>query len=97
MANWANLIEDQADPWYRQKILHQDGYGAKVLVGTKEAFAKTFQATAEDRSAVTNLTVINMNLTTKVEKYANHLATKDSTMSTMKKNQTDSGGDKNPK
>ena len=34
-ANQANLIEDQADPWYRQKILYQDGYGAKVLVGTK--------------------------------------------------------------
>ena len=53
--------------------------------GTEESITNLSQATWYGRAAVTNLTGTNMNLTTQVGKYANHLATKDSAMATMEK------------
>ena len=54
-------------------------------MGIKEAFANLAQATAEDRSAVTNLTDANRHLATQVAAQANNMATKDAAMDTMSK------------
>ena len=63
----------------------EGGYGANNLVGIEEAFANLAQATLEDRAGVTTLTRANMNLTTQVVEYANHLVTKDSAMESIRK------------
>ena len=48
-------------------------------------FANPEQETEEDRAVVTELTGVNMNLTTQVAEYANHTSTKDYAMATMHK------------
>ena len=53
--------------------------------GTEESITNLSQATEEVRAAVTNLTGTNMNLTTQVGEYANHLETNDSNMANMEK------------
>ena len=53
--------------------------------GTEESITNLDQATEEGRATVTNLTGTNMNLTTQVGKYANHMENKDSAMATMEK------------
>ena len=53
--------------------------------GTEESITNIAQLTEEVRAEMTNLTGTNMNLTTQVGEYANHLATKDSAMATMEK------------
>ena len=53
--------------------------------GTEESITNLSQAIEEGRASVTNLTGTNMNLTTQVGKYANHMATKNSAMVTMEK------------
>ena len=45
---------------------------------------------------MTNLNVAIMNLETQVEEYANHLATKDYAMASMKNNQPSDGGNNPP-
>ena len=50
---------------------------------TKELFANPAQSNSEDRAAVNNLTDANMNLTTKVAKQANQMATKDAAIAMM--------------
>ena len=52
---------------------------------TEESITNLAQATEEGRAEVTNLTGTNMNLTTQVGEYANHMETKDSAMATMEK------------
>ena len=43
---------------------------------------------------MTNLISTNVNLTTQVDEYANHMVNNDSDMATMKKNQPDAGENK---
>ena len=81
----AHFIEAQADLRERKQTSLQGGYEAKKLVGIKETFDHLAPVTSGDRSAVTNLTDTNKNLATKVAKQANHRATKDAAMETMKK------------
>ena len=50
---------------------------------TEEPFANPAQENTEDRAEVNNLTDANMNLTTRVAKQANHMATKDAAIATM--------------
>ena len=52
---------------------------------TEESITNLAQATEEGRAEVTNLTGTNMNLTTQVGEYANHLETNDSNMANMEK------------
>ena len=52
---------------------------------TEESITNLAQATDEGRAAVTNLTGTNINLTTQVGEYTNHLETKDSDMATIEK------------
>ena len=49
------------------------------------SFRKSFTSEREDRASVTNLTGDNMNLTTQVIEYANHLANKDTAMEPTQK------------
>ena len=81
----AHFIEAQFDIRERQKTSLQSGYGANNLVGIEENFSNLDQAAAEDRASVTNLTDANMNLENKVAEKANHIATKDAAIETMKK------------
>ena len=92
----AHFIKYQANLRERQQTFCQGGYGDNNLFGIEEAFANLVQATAEDREAANNLTGANINLTTQVEEYANHMAIKDSTMATMKKNPASFKGKSKP-
>ena len=76
----AHFIKAQDDLRECQQISHQGGYGANKLIRIEEAFTNLSQETADDRAEVTNLTGANMNLTTKVSKYAIHMVTNDSYM-----------------
>ena len=68
-----------------QQTLHQRGYIDNNLVGINEALSNLAQATSDNRAVATNLTGTNINLTTTVEEYTNHLYTKDSAIKTMQK------------
>ena len=68
-----------------QQTLHQRGYRDNNLVGINEALSNLAQATSDDRAVATNLTGTNINLTTTVEEYTNHLSTKDPAMEIMQK------------
>ena len=78
-------IEAQADLKERRQTLCQGGYGADNLVGIEEDSTNLTQETAEDKAAVTYITGSNINLTTQVAEYANHMATNYSEMVTMQK------------
>ena len=54
-------------------------------MGIEEAFTNLAQATAEDRSVVTNLTDKNRHLAAQVSAQTNNMMTKDSDMETMQK------------
>ena len=54
------------------------------------------QATAEDKEAVINLTGANMNITTQVAEYTNHLSTKESSMESMQKKSASCRGESKP-
>ena len=54
-------------------------------MGIEEAFTNLAQATAEDRSVVTNLTDKNRHLEAQVSAQTNNMMTKDSDMETMQK------------
>ena len=64
--------------------MRQGGYRTNNLVGIEEDLANLARETAEERSAVTNLTGPNINLTKQVAEYANHMVTMYSSMVTMK-------------
>ena len=81
----AHFIKAQADIQERQQTSRQGRYVSNNLVEIEQAFENLVQSTVKYRTLVTNITGANMNLTMKVAYYANHMATKDSSMAKMQK------------